>query len=546
VVTSFNGNTGAVTGASLGANTFTGLNSFNAGVSATGLTIGGSEGIEITRRLPVGVLLGEVNFLKGLSAELRVGNITGSEMVFSGRTASVFSPNTSLTIDKGATEGAPTTGDYAAAVRFVTKTGFNAGTATLAPVSGYTTDRTINLLTSQLMGAVNGSTAATTAVTSFNGNTGAVTGASLGANTFTGLNTFNAGVTTSFLYASTGSTFGSTLQVNGGATFGGRVDVGGVLDVVGGTTFDSTTDHAGVARFASGVTISGTLNGATATFSRWLSAPMGISTQTIMSRGNSLVLAGFTGGAFSSGSQIILPVGDAIQLNGYGGAVALSSAQAGSVSYNTSLKFMSEDTLNEIYGSVTLTPPSYTDGDYTLYLPNTANGTLALTSQLMGAVNGSTAATTAVTSFNGNTGAVTGASLGANTFTGLNTFNAGISAAGGVTFSGTIASDAGYRITSNAINAQTGTTYTFLSSDNGKVVTFNNGSTTTVTIPTGLPVGFNCTAIQLGAGQVGFTAASGVTMNAYASAYKISGQHGAAALISYTTNIFNLSGTLSA
>jgi ribosomal protein L21E len=798
VVTSFNGNTGAVTGASLGANTFTGLNSFNAGVSATGLTIGGSEGIEITRRLPAGVLLGEVNFLKGLSAELRVGNISGSEMVFSGRTASVFSPNTSLTIDKGATEGAPTTGDYAAAVRFVTKTGFNAGTATLAPVSGYTTDRTINLpnasgtvaLTSQLMGAVNGSTAATTAVTSFNGNTGAVTGASLGANTFTGLNTFtaglcaagitvsgdirfsgtsaktissnqatltiagvstssvlvgsnsvvmgvqvtdsltlnsatsivdistttsgayptipsiriltddadtigagsikiipasyatanrtqylqdadgtlaltsqlmgavngstaattavtsfngltgavqgvssaaagtgisvsaatgaititnvgvqsfngntgavtgaslgantftglntfNAGVTTSFLYASTGSTFGSTLQVNGGATFAGRVDVGGVLDVVGGTTFESTTDHAGVARFASGVTISGTLNGATATFSRWLSAPMGISAQTITSRGSSLVLAGFTGGAFSSGSQIVLPVADGIQLNGYGGAVALSSAQAGSVSYNTSLKFMSEDTLNEIYGSVTLTPPSYTEGDYTLYLPNTANGTLALTSQLMGAVNGSTAATTAVTSFNGrtgavqgvssaaagtgisvsaatgavtitntgvqsfngNTGAVTGASLGANTFTGLNTFNAGISAAGGVTFSGTIASDTGYTITSNAINSQTGTTYTFLSSDNGKIVTFNNGSTTTVTIPTGLPVGFNCTAIQLGAGQVGFTAASGVTMNAYASAYKISGQHGAAALVSYTTNIFNLSGTLSA
>ena len=117
----------------------------------------------------------------------------------------------------------------------------------------------------------------------------------------------------------------------------------------------------------------------------------------------------------------------------------------------------------------------------------------------------------------------------------------GISASGNVTFGGTVASDTGYRITSNAINAQTGTTYTFLSSDNGKVVTFNNGSTTTVTIPTGLPVGFNCTAIQLGAGQVGFTAASGVTMNAYASAYKISGQHGAAALISYTTNIFNLS-----
>jgi hypothetical protein len=91
-------------------------------------------------------------------------------------------------------------------------------------------------------------------VLSFNGRTGAVTGASLGANVFDGLNTFNAGITTAFLYASTGSTFGGTLQVNGGATFAGRVDIGGVLDVVNGATFESTTDHAGVARFAAGIT----------------------------------------------------------------------------------------------------------------------------------------------------------------------------------------------------------------------------------------------------------------------------------------------------
>jgi hypothetical protein len=128
---------------------------------------------------------------------------------------------------------------------------------------------------------------------------------------------------------------------------------------------------------------------------------------------------------------------------------------------------------------------------------------------------------------------------------GLLSATSGLSAAGGATFAGTVASDTGYRITSNAINAQTGTTYAFLTTDNGKIVTFNNASTTTVTIPTGLPVGFNCTAIQLGAGQVGFTAASGVTMNAYASGFKVSGQHGAAAVISYSTNIFNLSGTLS-
>lgn len=107
-----------------------------------------------------------------------------------------------------------------------------------------------------------------------------------------------------------------------------------------------------------------------------------------------------------------------------------------------------------------------------------------------------------------------------------------------------VRSDGGYRITGNAINAQTGTTYTFLTSDNGKVVTFNNGSAVTVTIPTGLPTGFNCTAIQLGAGQVGFTAASGLTMNSYGNQYRLIGQHASASIIEYTTNIVNLSGNL--
>ena len=94
-------------------------------------------------------------------------------------------------------------------------------------------------------------------VLSFNGKTGAVSGASLGANTFSELNTFNAGITTAFLYASTGSTFGGTLRVNGGATFGARVDVGGILDVVGGVTLETTLDVGGAARFAVGSTFSG-------------------------------------------------------------------------------------------------------------------------------------------------------------------------------------------------------------------------------------------------------------------------------------------------
>ena len=121
----------------------------------------------------------------------------------------------------------------------------------------------------------------------------------------------------------------------------------------------------------------------------------------------------------------------------------------------------------------------------------------------------------------------------------------GLSASSGATFAGTVSSDTGYRISSSAINTQTGTTYSVLSTDNGEILTFNNGSAITVTIPTGLPVGFNCTAIQLGAGQVGFTAAAGVTLNSYGGLLKLAGQHGAATIISYSSNIYNIAGTLS-
>jgi len=709
-VSSFNGLTGAVGGVCASqANTFTALQSFSSGISASGITVNGNMSVTGNFTVSGGVtfttsetVLIEDNIItlnsnvtgspsenagieieRGTSANVQLlWNESSDQWTFTNDGSTYYDLPTSVVTSfngrtgavQGVSSAAAGTGISVSAATgavTITNTGvlsFNGNTGVVQGVSAAVAGTGISV-----SGATGSVTITNTGVQSFNGNTGAVTGASLGANTFTGLNTFNAGVTTSFLYASTGSTFGSTLQVNGGATFAGRVDVGGILDVVGGTTFESTTDHAGVARFASGVTISGTLNGATATFSRWLSAPIGISAQTITSRGNSLVLSGLTSGVISSGSQIILPVADGIQLNGYGGAVALSSAQAGSVSYNTSLKFMSEDTLNEIYGSVTLTPPSYTDGDYTLYLPNTANGTLALTSQLMGAVNGSTAATTAVTSFNGRTGAVQGVSswngqtgavsfvnyvtsvngaTGAvtnvaktnqittfsaasnvltvldatsgklisitpsadkivfyddnsgndlqlyvnnygnqvitfpdltctvagrdisQTFTALQTFSAGISAAGAtftslvrfnagisaagatlssntnipsgstLTVAGIITSDTGYRISSSAINSQTGTTYTFLESDNGKVVTFNNGSAVTVTIPTALPVGFNCTAIQLGAGQVGFTAASGVTLQSYGAQYRLIGQHASASIIEYSTNIVNLSGNL--
>jgi hypothetical protein len=92
-----------------------------------------------------------------------------------------------------------------------------------------------------------------------------------------------------------------------------------------------------------------------------------------------------------------------------------------------------------------------------------------------------------------------------------------------------------------SINDQTGTTYTLLSSDNGKVVVLDNGSAVTVTVPSGLGAGFNCSFIQKGAGQVSF-AASSTTINNRQSHTKINGQYGVASIVAYAADTFVLAG----
>ena len=49
-----------------------------------------------------------------------------------------------------------------------------------------------------------------------------------------------------------------------------------------------------------------------------------------------------------------------------------------------------------------------------------------------------------------------------------------------------------------SINEQTGTSYTLVAGDNGKVIKFTNGSAITVTLPSGLGEGFNCSIVQYG------------------------------------------------
>ncbi len=92
-----------------------------------------------------------------------------------------------------------------------------------------------------------------------------------------------------------------------------------------------------------------------------------------------------------------------------------------------------------------------------------------------------------------------------------------------------------------SIDADKTSDHTLVASDNGKVIVMNKASAVTVTVPSGLGAGFNCSFVQKGAGQVSFSA-SGTTINNRQSHTKINGQFGVASLVSYADNVFVLAG----
>lgn len=136
----------------------------------------------------------------------------------------------------------------------------------------------------------------------------------------------------------------------------------------------------------------------------------------------------------------------------------------------------------------------------------------------------------------------TGAS-GTSGFSGISGYSgvSGFSGISGYTGVSGVSGFSGTPPTSVAFNNQSGTTYTLQESDNGLYVTCDNGSGVTVTIPSGLSVGFNCLVAQLGAGQVSFTTSSS-TLHNENSHTKIAGQYGVVSLVSYTTDTFVLAG----
>ena len=555
-VSSFNGNTGAVAGASLGANIFTLLNTFNAGISASGATFTGNitapnivASFNGNTGAVVGASLGANTFTllntfnAGISASgaTFTGNITAPNIVasFNGVTGAVgISAGSNVTIEKTGntyTINAILSGSGAAtnvANTFTLLNTFNAGIS----ASGATFPGNITISSSGFSGPLGGTASNASAlggtaaanwtlkkdsVASFNGNTGAVAGASLGANVFTLLNTFAAGI------SATGATFPGNITISSSGFSGPLVGTASNASALGGT---AATD--------------------------WVLKKDNVAKITA-STGISIVPTGGTGDITISntGVQSII-AGTGISINQGVGAVTITNVGA-SLGANI---FTGAQTASGFVGPLT----------------GLASNASAL---------GGTAAADwvlkkdSVASFNGNTGAVAGASLGANIFTLLNTFNAGISATTGIFTSsisapnivtsfngntGAVGISAGSNVTiAQYGNASTGFTYTInaiLSSSSAETSsantftalnTFAAGiSATGATFPGNITISSSGFSGPLGgtasnASALGGTAAANWTLKKDSVA-SFNGNTGAVAGASLGANIFTLLNTFNA
>ena len=197
-----------------------------------------------------------------------------------------------------------------------------------------------------------------------------------------------------------------------------------------------------------------------------------------------------------------------------------------------------------------ITVADTTDTSCSVALFESATGDLAPKTDGGATYNASTGVLTATGFAGALTGNVTGNASGtAATVTGA--AQSAITSVGtltSVTVTGAVT--AGSVVAPLAINAQTGTTYTFVAGDASKLVTASNGSAQTYTVPpnsgVAFAVGTAITIIGIGAGKVTLAEGSGVTINSKDSEKAIDGQHASVTIIKTATDTWQLIGALQA
>lgn len=100
------------------------------------------------------------------------------------------------------------------------------------------------------------------------------------------------------------------------------------------------------------------------------------------------------------------------------------------------------------------------------------------------------------------------------------------------------------------INTQTGTTYTLVLGDKGKVVEMNSGLSNTLTVPpnssVAFPIGSWIDVRQWGGGQTTVAPGAGVTIRSNGAKLKLTGQYAGATLTKRATDEWVIDGNLSA
>ena len=256
------------------------------------------------------------------------------------------------------------------------------------------------------------------------------------------------GLTANILSVLSGATFGAGVNIATGIIVGAGATFGSGIRVVGGSTFDSTLYVAAGSIFAQGITansaiIQGALSASNLTISSGATFGAGVVVQSGISA--SRFYAGF-GSTFASDLNIQGGLSLGKTLSARSDLIVAGSIVVGSAGGITAPNIVNN--INGVTGTMTFVPSGSITITRDIAAKTITIGSpmdiLGVTGAIAGAgislsgVTGVVVFTnTGVTSFNGNTGAVVGASLGANTFTLLNTFNAGISASG-ATFIGNI------------------------------------------------------------------------------------------------------------
>ena len=208
------------------------------------------------------------------------------------------------------------------------------------------------------------------------------------------------------------------------------------------------------------------------------------------------------------------------------------------------------------------------DGTGNIAVGLAATATALATARTIGGVSFDGTANIAVTLAATATALATGRTIGGVSFDGTANIDLpGVNAAGNQNTSGTAATVTGAAQTAITsvgtltsltvsgglvaplqINAQTGTTYTFVIGDAGKLVTSSNGSAQTFTVPpnssVAYDVGTQFMVQNIGSANCTLAQGSGVTIQSKDSNKEIDGQYAAATLIKTATDVWSLIGAL--